>query len=233
MGRSAHANEPRGSRRLHHTSSRPGPIIAMEFYRDRRMPWLAVILAASAILSIATAGPAFAQSPSPGEEEASPSTGRASVRLVQLLSEVPDAVQSRSGPLHDIRVRLVRGNVMVFRRGGEFAALFPIERVQGSSDSLRYLYYVEKPTMFWIFAGERTRGILTVAEGGSLVFDTFRLLWSGDGDEGYGHVYFPDTAENQGLRFSVVSGQSVDKADPKDTKYWVELGAGAGERAGF
>lgn len=139
-------------------------------------------------------------------------------------------MQERSGPLHDIRVELVRGNVMVFRREGEFAAVFPIERLTGPVDSLRYLYYVEKPTMFWIFAGERTRGILTVPEGGSLQFDTFRLIWGGGGD-GYGYIYFPDTAENEGLRFSVVSGQSVDRADPKDTKYWVELGAG--ERAGF
>ncbi|HET9252306.1 MAG TPA: hypothetical protein VFP58_09330 [Candidatus Eisenbacteria bacterium] len=196
------------------------------------MPRLAAILAASMILSVNPTGLPSAQTATPPEgEDAAHSTGRASVRLVRLLSEVPEAVQSRSGPLHDIRVRLDHGNVMVFRRGGEFAALFPIERVQGSADSLRYLYYVEKPTMFWVFAGARTRGILTVPEGGSLGFDTFRLLWRPGESDGYGYIYFPDTAENQGLRFSVVSGQSVDRADPKDTKYWVELGAG--ERAGF
>lgn len=186
----------------------------------------------SVILSFAPSGLPSAQTAEPSEAgDPSHSTGRASVRLVQLLSEVPDAVRNMSGPLHDIRVQLVRGNVMVFRRGGEFAALFPIERVQGPVDSLRYLFYVEKPTMFWIFAGAKNRGILTVGEGGSLGFDTFRLLWRGGDADGYGYIYFPETAENEGLRFSVVSGQSVDRADPKDTKYWVELGTG--ERAGF
>lgn len=194
------------------------------------MPRLAAFLAASAVALLAPAGNPSAQTATGGDPASYP-TGRASVRLVRLLSEVPEAVEERTGPLHDIRVQLVRGNVMVFRRGGEFAALFPIERVQGPVDSLRYLYYVEKPTMFWVFAGERTRGILTVPEGGSLGFDTFRLLWRRGEDEGYGYIYFPDTAENEGLRFSVVSGQSVDRADPKDTKYWVELGAG--KRAGF
>ena len=196
------------------------------------MPRQAAILAMSVALSVALTGLPAAQTAEPSDPgDPSHSTGQASVRLVRLLSEVPDAVQERSGPLHDIRVRLDRGNVMVFRRGGEFAALFPIERLQGSADSLRYLFYVEKPPMFWIFAGERNRGILTVAEGGSLGFDTFRLLWRGSESDAYGYIYFPDTPENQGLRFSVVSGQSVDRADPKDTKYWVELGTG--ERAGF
>jgi hypothetical protein len=196
------------------------------------MPALATILAASVMVASALPGSPSAQTGAPAVgDDSGHATGRASVRLVQLLSEVPDGVQDRSGPLHDIRVQLVRGNVMVFRRGGEFAALFPIERVQGSVDSLRYLYYVEKPTMFWIFAGAKSRGILTVPEGGSLGFDTFRLLWRGGESDGYGYIYFPDTAENEALRFSVVSGQSVDRADPKDTKYWVELGAG--DRAGF
>ena len=195
------------------------------------MPLEAAILALSVTLSALT-GFSAAETAEPSDPgDPSHATGQASVRLVRLLSEVPDAIQERSGPLHEIRVRLDRGNVMVFRRGGDFAALFPIERVQGSADSLRYLFYVEKPPMFWIFAGERTRGILTVAEGGSLGFDTFRLLWRGGENDEYGYIYFPDAPENQGLRFSVVSGQSVDRADPKDTKYWVELGTG--ERAGF
>lgn len=192
------------------------------------MPRLAALAAAFVAIVIAPGGgtPSAQTSPPP----ANPSTGRASVRLIRLLSEVPDSVQGHSGRLHDIRVQLLRGNVMVFRREGEFSALLPIERIEGRVDSLRYFYYVEKPTQFWIFAGERTRGILTIPEGGTLGFDTFRLVWGGDG-EGFGYVYFPEIPENVGLRFSVVSGQSVDRADPKDTKYWVELGAG--ERAGF
>jgi hypothetical protein len=201
----------------------------MTMIRDGRTPRVAAILAAALTLSLVPGGVArpYAQTSS---DAPAPPTGRASVRLVRLLSEVPDALQQRSGPLHDIRVQLVRGNVMVFRKDGEFAALLPIERVEGRADSLRYFYYVEQPTQFWFFAGKRTRGILTVPEGGALPFESFRLLWSGKEDE-FGYVYFPDTTENVGLRFSVVSGQSVDKADPKDTKYWVELGAG--ERAGF
>jgi hypothetical protein len=196
--------------------------------RDRRMPWFTALAATFLALAMVPAGgaPSAQTSPTP----ANPATGRASVRLIRLLSEVPDSVQDRSGPLHDIRVQLLSGNVMVFRREGEFSALLPIDRIEGRVDSLRYFYYVEKPTQFWIFAGERTRGILTVPEGGKLEFDTFRLVWGGDG-EGHGYIYFPEVPENQGLRFSVVSGQSVDRADPKETKYWVELGAG--ERAGF
>jgi hypothetical protein len=41
----------------------------------------------------------------------------------------------------------------------------------------------------------------------------------------FGWIYFPDDSENTGLKFSVVSGRSVDQADPRDTRYWVELGA--------
>src|SRR5688572_10294169 len=197
--------------------------------RDRRMPWFTALAATFVALAMVPAGgaPSAQTSPAPSN----PATGRASVRLIRLLSEVPDSVQDRSGPLHDIRVQLLSGNVMVFRREGEFSALLPIDRIEGRVDSLRYFYYVEKPTQFWIFAGERTRGILTVPEGGKLEFDTFRLVWGGGGGGGHGHIYFPEVPENQGLRFSVVSGQSVDRADPKETKYWVELGAG--ERAGF
>jgi hypothetical protein len=198
------------------------------------MPRFAAILAAALLLPLLPAGDralwAQTSTPSAGSP---PSTGHASVRLVRLLSEVPDELETKTGPLHDVRVQLVGGNVMVFRKGGEFAALLPIERVAGSADSLRYFYYVEKPTVFWLFAGERTRGILTAPAGGNMNFGSFRLVWGdggGDGD-GLGYVYFPETTENVGLRFSVVSGQSVDTADPKETKYWVELGAG--EKAGF
>jgi len=206
----------------------------MTILREARMPRFAAILTALLFL---TASPGGVLAPRAQTSESSPSgsppsTGHASVRLVRLLSEVPEDVEKKSGPLHDIRVQLVGGNVMVFRKGGEFAALLPIERVAGRADSLRYFYYVEKATVFWFFAGERTRGILTVPVGGNMVFDSFRLVW-GEGGEGdaLGYVYFPESDENLGLRFSVVSGQSVDTADPKETKYWVELGAG--EKAGF
>jgi hypothetical protein len=195
------------------------------------MPRFAALLTAALLLPLLPAGDRalWAQTPAPSPSGSPTSTGSASVRLIRLLSEVPDEIETKTGPLHDVRVQLVGGNVMVFRKGGEFAALLPIDRVAGNADSLRYFYYVEKPTVFWFFAGERTRGILTVPVGGNMAFDSFRLVW-GDGD-GLGYVYFPETTENVGLRFSVVSGQSVDTADPKDTKYWVELGAG--EKAGF
>jgi hypothetical protein len=151
-------------------------------------------------------------------------------RASRCAPDIPDSIRDRTGPIHDLRVRLVLGNVLVFRKGGEFAALLPIDRVPGSPDSLRYFYYVEKPSLFWIFAGARTKGIRTVAAGDSMQFNSFRLIWGRDG-EGLGWIYFPDTRVNQHLRFSVVSGQSVDEADPKDTKYWVELGAES--EAGF
>ena len=148
------------------------------------------------------------------------------MRLVRLLSTTPDSMHARGEPLHDLRVRLLPGNVLVFRKGGEFAALLPLDRIAGRPDSLRYFYYVEKPALFWIFTGARTKGIRTVAEGDSMQFNSFRLRWGRDAD-GLGWIYFPDTRANQHLRFSVVSGQSVDEADPKNTKYWVELGAEA------
>ncbi len=157
-------------------------------------------------------------------------TGSADVRLVRLLSDIPDSLRLGTERLHDLRVRLVEGNVLVFRKGGEFAALLPIEQIAGSPDSLRYFYYVEKPAFLWVFAGARTKGILTVPDGGTLQFNSFRLRW-GRGDDGPGWIYFPDDPVNDRVRFSVVSGQSVDQADPKDTKYWVELGAEL--KAGF
>lgn len=164
------------------------------------------------------------------EADPGSATGSADVRLVRLLSDLPDSMRGGMEGLHDLRVRLVPGNVLLFRKRGEFAAVLPIEQITGTPDSLRYFYYVEKSTLLWIFAGARTKGILTVADGGNLQFDSFRLLW-GQGDEASGWIYFPDVPENQGLRFSVVSGQSVDRADPKGTKYWVELGAES--REGF
>jgi len=182
----------------------------------------AAFLATLALVLLASPAPA---GPGPGS-----ATGSADVRLVRLLSDIPDSMRARAERVHDLRVRLVHGNVLVFRKGGEFAALLPIDRIPGSPDSLRYFYYVEKPSLFWIFAGARTKGIRTVAAGDSMQFNSFRLLWGRD-SEGLGWIYFPDARVNQHLRFSVVSGQSVDEADPKNTKYWVELGAES--EAGF
>jgi hypothetical protein len=157
-------------------------------------------------------------------------TGAASVRLVRLLSDIPESMRSGTERLHDLRVRLVPGNVLVFKKDGEFAALLPIERLPGVPDSLRYFYYVEKAAFLWVFSGARTKGILTVPDGGPLQFDSFRLRW-GRSEEGLGWIYFPDEPMNNRMRFSVVNGQSVDLADPKDTKYWVELGSDM--KAGF
>jgi len=56
-----------------------------------------------------------------------------------------------------------------------------------------------------------------------MTIDTFRLRWRpGPGE--FGWIYFPDDEANRNVRFSVVSGRTVDDADPMDTKYWVELG---------
>jgi hypothetical protein len=192
---------------------------------------LAAMLAAAAIVVALHGARADDRAVSTGQvTPAGPATGRIGIRLVRLLSEVPEEVAKRSGPLHDLRVELVPGNVIVFRKGSEFAALLPIDKIQGRADSLRYFYYVEKSPMFWFFGGARSKGIRAVADGSAFQFDTFRLFW-GNGGEHAGWLYFPETAENQGLRFSVVSGQSVDQADPKETKYWVELGSEG--KAGF
>lgn len=199
----------------------------------RLAPWLrfaASLAIAVVLIALQSARAEEGTVASAQAEPAGPATGQIGIRLVRLLSEVPEAVAKRSGPLHDLRVELVPGNVLVFRKGSEFAALLPIEKIQGRADSLRYFYYVEKSPMFWFIGGERLKGIRAVGDGSSFQFDTFRLIW-GNGGEQAGWIYFPDTAENQGLRFSVVSGQSVDRADPKETKYWVELGSEG--KAGF
>src|SRR5262249_3288873 len=152
-------------------------------------------------------------------------TGSANVRLVRLLSEVPeDFKAARTEHLHDLRVHLVHGNVLLFRKGREFAALLPIETFEGHPDSLSYFFYVERAPQLWLFSGARLKGIRAVADGGSLQFDSFKLLW-GKGGEGLGWIYFPDIPADEHLRFSVVSGQFVDQADPKETRYWVELGS--------
>jgi len=163
-------------------------------------------------------------------------TGHADVRLVRLLDEVPESEHATLGPVKDIRLRLEPGNVVVFKQGGEFAAIFPLDRVTAASDSLRYFYYLERPGSFWIFPGAKEKGIRTVADGGTIQVNSFRLLWrSGAGaDRADGWFYFPDASENEGLAFSVVSGRTVGRADPKETKYWIELGApGATGAPGF
>ncbi len=193
---------------------------------------LARFLASAALAVALLGGLSSTRSTGPSAAVAAPgsATGSADVRLVRLLSDLPDSMLGLAEPLHDLRVRLVDGNVVVFKKGGEFAALLPIERIEGASDSLRYFYYVEKAAFFWIFAGARSQGILTVGDGGVLQFNAFRLRW-GRGGDGLGWIYFPDSTVNERLRFSVVSGQSVADADPKDTKYWIELGSEP--KAGF
>jgi len=195
-------------------------------WEDRRVPHRRLPLLALSIATVLGLSPSDPALGGPGS-----ATGRADVRLVRLLSEVPESFRAgKSEHLHDLRVRLAHGDVVLFRKGREFAALLPLEPIEGHPDSLRYFFYVERPPTFWFFSGARLKGIRTVADGDTLQFDAFRLLWGG-GLEGLGWIYFPDAVENEHLRFSVVSGQSVDQADPEDTKYWIELGSEA--KAGF
>jgi len=147
---------------------------------------------------------------------------RAQVRLVRLLEEVPDSERASLGSVHDLRLRLEHGNILLLRRGGEFAAMLPIERVEGATDSLRYFYYLQHPPFLWLFPGGKDKGIATVAEGGAIPIDAFHLMWKRGGELGW--IYFPVGVANQSVRFSVVSGRTVDEADPMDTKYWIELG---------
>lgn len=161
----------------------------------------------------------------PGAEtpEVSAATGRASVRLVSLLDEVPDSLPPGMGAVHDIRLQLVAGNVLLLRHNDDFIALLPIERNEGAADSLEYFYFREGAPLFWVLARPREKGVRTVADGGQIRFSASHLIWK-EGP-GFGWIYFPDDSENTGLKFSVVSGGSVDQADPRDTRYWVELGA--------
>ncbi|TMQ59054.1 MAG: hypothetical protein E6K76_06145 [Candidatus Eisenbacteria bacterium] len=152
------------------------------------------------------------------------------MRLVRLLEEVPESDRAMLGNMHDLRLRLEPGNVLLLRKGGEFAAVLPIEEMSGGKDSLRYFFYVEHPAFLWVFPGQRDKGLATVADGGSLLFNTFELKWRSVSG-GLGWIYFPDDEANRNVRFSVVSGHTVDEADPKDTKYWIELGSS--EASGF
>ena len=152
-----------------------------------------------------------------------PATGRASVQLVRFLDEVSESQRARFGPLHDIRLRLEPGFVVLVRREGDFAAILPIETRDGSPDSLQYFWYLERGPILWFIPRGRDRGVRTVADGGDIRFDSFTLRWGKGGERGW--LYFPDLPENRGVRVSVVSGNSVDRVDPRETRYWVELGA--------
>jgi len=155
---------------------------------------------------------------------------RAQVRLVRLLEEVPDSERAALGSVHDLRLRLEQGNILLLRRGGEFAAVMPIEVVSDGADSLRYFYYLEHSPFLWVFPGQKDRGIGTAGNGGTIHINTFDLTWRA-GKDRLGWIYFPDKPTNQNVRFSVVSGRTVDEADPMNTKYWVELGPS--EASGF
>lgn len=177
---------------------------------------------------------AFGSASSPSAIRAA--TGRADVRLVRLLDEVPDSDHTTLGPVKDIRLRLEPGNLVVFKQRGVVATIFPIERAAGGTDSLRYAFFLERPNTFWIFPGANEKGIRTVLDGGTIQVNSFRVIWrSGSGPgRALGWLYFPDAPENEGLAFSVVSGRTVGRADPKDAKYWIELGApGAASASGF
>jgi hypothetical protein len=155
---------------------------------------------------------------------------RAHVRLVRLLEEVPDSDRKAFGNVHDLRLRLERGNILLLRRGGISAAMLPIEEFSGSKDSLRYFYYYEHAPFLWVFPGQKDRGIGTVADGESITIDAFDLRWRAR-EGALGFIYFPEGLSSRNVRFSVVSGRTVDEADPMDTKYWIELGPA--EDSGF
>jgi len=165
------------------------------------------------------------------EAPARAAESRAQVRLVRLLEEVADSERTALGNVHDIKLRLEHGNILLLRKGGESAALLPIEGLSGVRDSLRYFYYIEHGAFLWVFPGQRDKGIGMVGDGGSILINAFDLKWRADDAAELGWIYFPDDVANRNARFSVVSGQTVDEADPMDTKYWVELGPA--EASGF
>jgi hypothetical protein len=177
-------------------------------------------VALALVLSCWSIHAAIAAAPEAGP---GPATGRASVQLVRFLDEVSETDRARLGPLHDIRLRLEQGYVVLVRRGNDFAAILPIVTRDATSDSLQYFWYLERGPLLWFIPGGRDRGVRTVVDGGDIRFDSFTLRWGKGGDRGW--LYFPDIPENRGVRVSVVSGNSVDRVDPRTTRYWVELGA--------
>ena len=62
---------------------------------------------------------------SPGVGRADES--RAQVRLVRLLAEVPDSERAALGKVHDLKLRLEPGNILLLRRGNASAAIMPID----------------------------------------------------------------------------------------------------------
>lgn len=149
--------------------------------------------------------------------------GRAQVRLVRLLEEVSDSERAAVGKVHDLKLHLTPGNILLLRRGNASAAIMPIEVMGDGKDSLRYFYYLEHSAFLWVFPGARDKGIGTAGNGGPIHIDTFELTWRAD-KNGLGWIYFSENEASRNLRFSVVSGRTVDEADPMDTKYWIELG---------
>jgi hypothetical protein len=189
---------------------------------------LAALLAACfAVAALAARAPATSGGGSAASSgEMPPATGHANVRLVRFLDEVSETDRARLGPLHDIRLRLEPGYVVLVRREGDFAAILPIEARAGSGaapDTLQYFWYLERGPLFWIVPRGRDKGVRLVTDGGDIRFDSFTIRWGKGGESGW--LYFPDVPENRGVRVSVVSGKSVDKVDPRSTRYWVELGA--------
>lgn len=186
-----------------------------------------VVLAAVVVLLGAAASLA---ADTPAESNPGAATGHASVQLVRFLDEVSETDRARFGALHDIRLRLEPGFVVLVRREGDFAAILPIETragAAGMADSLQYFWYLERGPFLWFIPRGRDKGVRTVADGGDIRFNAFTLRWGKGGERGW--IYFPDVPENKGVRVSVVSGHSVDRVDPRSTRYWVELGAdGAG-----
>jgi hypothetical protein len=186
-----------------------------------------IVLAAAFAILAATVS--FAAE-TPTETDRGAATGHASVQLVRFLDEVSATDRARFGPLHDIRLRLQPGYVVLVRREGDFAAILPIETRAGGTgapDSLQYFWYLERGPLLWLIPRGRDKGVRTVADGGDIQFNAFTLRWGKGGERGW--LYFPDVPENKGVRVSVVSGRSVDRVDPRSTRYWVELGAdGAG-----
>lgn len=193
--------------------------------RPRRFAAALLAAVAAAVLWAGAASRSVAadQATAPVPASTGNATGHASVHLVRFLDEVSETDRARFGPLHDIRLRLEPGFVVLVRREGDFAAILPIETREGSPDSLQYFWYLERGPLLWIIPRGRDRGVRTVADAGDIRFDSFTLRWGKGGDRGW--LYFPDLPENRGVRVSVVSGTSVDRIDPRDTRYWVELGA--------
>ncbi|HET9950478.1 MAG TPA: hypothetical protein VFS09_01660 [Candidatus Eisenbacteria bacterium] len=191
---------------------------------------LAALGAAAFAVGFAAAAALLAAAPAASAGVSPPATGHANVHLVRFLDEVSETDRARFGPLHDIRLRVAPGYVVLVRREGDFAAILPIEarpEASGAPDSLQYFWYLERGPFLWLVPRGHDKGIRVVADGGVIKFNTFTLRWGKGGDRGW--LYFPDVPENRGVRVSVVSGNSVDKVDPRSTRYWVELGTdGAG-----